>query len=363
MILNTSNVFMNKNIEFTKPENIKNQFIIKRPSFIAGTVNKQKSSDISHDKFLKLNERKGIGNKEIIRPAFVNQNPRPRMTLEFDKLQLLSADEAGQVIKQNDTKLNYKTRVHIPDDTDFEWINEKNRLSAIYRAQFTNSGYPVDMIQPLINKELDINKPLGREQRKVVVITDDVAHINNLDTKNKLNEIIQEVKDGRGENQVEKQQITAQLAEILDDTKEIDRLTTLQLTDLGNSLARIGFPTTSKRLGLIPRFVDVNFYNNNAGMINLLIFSRVREEPNSNAFNYDRCVKNFAINPLNGLPASKLTSAVSALGLKSDNRNKRYLDLELCGIISVTQLKNHLAAYYDGYNNSDFSIDPINRPP
>lgn len=355
MILNTNS--------FNKPENIKNQFIIKRPSFIAGTVNKQKTSNISHDKFLKLEEkRKGIGNREIIRPAFVNQNPRPRMTLEFDKLQLLSADEAGQVIKQNDIKLNYKTRVHVPDATDFEWINEKNRLSAVYRTQFTNAGYPVEMIQPLINKELDINKPLGREQRKVVVITDDVAHINNLDTKNKLNEIIQEVKDGRGENQVEKQQITAQLAEILDDTREIDRLTTLQLTDLGNSLARIGFPTTSKRLGLIPRFIDNEFYRNNAGMINLLIFSRVREEPNTNNYNYDKCVKNFAEHPVDGFPASKLTSAVSALARNIIDPNKRYFDLELCGLISKAQLKAHLSAYPDGYNNSDFSIDINNRP-
>ena len=352
MILNRNN--------FTKPEDIKNQFILRRPSFLAGTIDKQEKSVVSRDKFLQLNERKGIGNNEIIRPAFVNQNPRKRLTTEFEKLQLLSVDEAGLIGKQNDTKLNYKTRVHVPDETDFPWIAEKNRLSAIYRTQFTNAGYSPDMIQPLINRELEINKPLGREQRKVVILTDDIANINNLETKNKLNEIIQEVKDGRGENQLEKQQITGQLAQVLSDTKEIDRLTTLQLTDLGTALARIGFPTTSKRLGLIPRFVDNEFYNNNAGLINLLIFSRVREEPNTNDFNYDKCVKNFA-SSLTGLPASKLTSAISALG--KQGAGKRYLDLEVCGIISPDQLKAELNNYPNGYNNPEFSITPANRPP
>ena len=355
---------MHNRISFPKPENIKNQFILKRPSFLAGTIDKQGQDGVtSRNKFLQLNERKGIGDSEIIRPAFVNQNPRKRLIVEFDKLQMLSVDEAGLVIKQNDNKLNYKTRVHIPDETDFAWIAEKNRLSAIYRDQFTNAGYSADMIQPLINRELDINKPLGREQRKVVTITDDIAHINNLNTKNKLNEIIQEVKDGRGENQVEKQQITAQLAEILDDTKEIDRLTTLQLTNLGTALARIGFPTTSKRLGIVPRFVDNEFYNANAGMINLLIFSRVREEPNTNNFNYDRCVKNFAEHPVDGMPASKLTSAVSAIARNISDPNKRYLDLNRCGLISRNQLKAELLNYPTGYDSSEFSIDVGNRPP
>ena len=355
-------MILNRN-SFTKPEDIKNQFILRRPSFLAGTVDKQEKNNVnivSRNKFLQLNERKGIGDREIIRPAFVNQNPRKRLTTEFDKLQMLSVDEAGLIGKLSDTKLNYKTRVQVPDETDFAWIVEKNRLTAQYRNQFTNAGYTADIIQPLINRELEINKPLGREQRKIVILTDNIANIANLETKNKLNELIQEVKDGRGENQLEKQQITAQLAQVVSDTKEIDRLTTLQLTDLGTALARIGFPTTSKRLGLIPRYVDNDFYNNNAGLINLLIFSRVREEPNTSDFNYDKCVKNFASYPT-GLPASKLTSAISALG--KQGAGKRYLDLEICGIISPDQLKAELNNYPNGYNNPEFSIAPANRPP
>jgi hypothetical protein len=284
------------------------------------------------------------------------------MTKEFEQLQLLSADEAGQLIKPGDTSLSYKTRVQIPDATDFKWIDEKKRLTAMYRTQFTDAGYPQDQIQALINRELEINKPLGREQRKITTTTDDIANINSLDTKQKLNEIIQEIKDGRGENLVEKQQITTQLALILADTKKVSFLSRVQLSGLGQSLARIGFPTTYEKLGLTARFVDGDFYNKNAGMINLLIFSKVRETDNDEKnFNYDQCVKNYAeYNSDNGLPAMKLTSLVSALGRKPP-KARRYLDLKRGGVISDTQLIGVVGAYADGYDNPLFSILPENR--
>lgn len=361
MILNR-NVLRNlPTSNMPKPESAKNQFSMKRPSFIAGTIDKQKSSDVTLNKFLKLNQREGIGNNEIVRPSFLAQPPIPRMTKEFEQLQLLSADEAGQLIKPGDTSLSYKTRVQIPDATDFKWIDEKKRLTAMYRTQFTDAGYPLDQIQALINRELEINKPLGREQRKITKITDDVANINSLDIKQKLDEIIQEIKDGRGENVVEKQQITTQLALILTDTNRIDRLTRLQLSGLGRSLARIGFPTTYERLGLTARYVDRDFYKNNAGMINLLIFSKVREEDNDDDnFNYELCVKNYAEYDDDGLPAIKLTSAVSAIGRKPP-KPKRYLDLKLGGVISENQLRDASEKYADGYDNPLFSILPENR--
>ena len=114
-------------------------------------------------------------------------------------------------------------------------------------------------------------------------------------------------------------------------------------------------PTNYKRLGLVPRFADIVYYNANAGVINLLLFSKVRETPNSDQYNYDRMVKNYVEEPQTGIPAIKLTSAISAMGRAN---NRRYLDLERGGVINILQLRDAANAFPNGFDNPEFSIDP-----
>ena len=343
---------------FNPPENADRQFSIKRPAYKSGVATiRQKKADSIDD----INRRNGLGNKRIVRPSFLSPPVKPRITLEFDKLQLLNIQEAGENIRTTEGKLGYTTNIQIPDITDFEWLREQTRLRAVLRAQFTAAGFPANEVPAMITRELQINKPLGREQRTVSSTTDDVANNDKMNTKNKLTKIVRDVREGRAETRLGQQAITGQLVNILQDTQAISNLTNIQLSGLGEALGRIGVPTSYKKLGIVPRFVDNTFYANNAGLINLLLFSKVREENNTNQFNYDLLVKNFVNEPNTGLPAVKLTTMISQLGRAGIRRY--FLDLERGGVISQAQLraeagldpKTNKARVR---NNPNYAIDP-----
>ena len=222
----------------------------------------------------------------------------------------------------------------------FKWLKDKLTKS---------------MTNEMIERELQVNKPLGREQRT----TSKRQNIgqSSLSMADKLREIKEEVDNGRAQTRQQQAILTGQLALILNDTQAINALTQAQLQGLAVSLARIAAPTNHKGLGLEPRFVDISYYNDNAGMINLLLFSKVREMPNVVGYNYDQICKNFVVDPDDGLPAVKLTSMVSAI---SNNNNRRYLDLERGGVINLQQLRTFAEAA-GGFTNSDFNIQPANQ--
>jgi hypothetical protein len=343
---------------FNPPENADRQFSIKRPAYKSGVEISRQEADSIDD----INQRNGLGNRRIVRPSFMSPPIKPRITLEFDKLQLLNIQEAGENIKTTENKLGYTTTIQIPDITDFEWLREQTRLRASLRVQFTAAGFPVNEIPAMIARELEINKPLGREQRTVSSTTDDVANSDKLTTKNKLQRIIQDVRQGRAETRLGQQAITGQLINILQDTTAISLLTNIQLTGLGEALARIGVPASHKALGIIPRFVDKQFYDANAGIINLLLFSKVREQPNTNQYNYDLLVKNFA-GSVNGLPAVKLSRLVASLrrvGRGGVPQGDRFLDLERGGLISIQEYRAGIPPR-GVVGNPDYDIQPALR--
>jgi hypothetical protein len=303
------------------------------------------------------NSRNGVGNYEIKRPNYIATSIVPRQHTDFDKLQAMDIATMGQKVQLSDKTIKKLLMVDIPDPTDLSWIAERDRLIAQYQAR--------GMSPAEIERELKVNKPLNREQRT----TKTSRNIGQatLSMGQKLDKLQREVQEGRAESRVQQAQIIGQFALVLADTNAISALTQLQLTNLGEALARVGVPTTHKRLGIIPRFVDINFYLNNAGLINLLFFSKVRETPNTILYNYDKIVKNFVADPINGLPdppgargarrgAIRLTSAISALGRRGGRRI--YFDLDRGGVISREQLRNFAAANPGGFAGEDFAIRP-----
>ena len=322
-------------------------FELKRPYFKAGLsyVQHQQAQNID-----RVNRRNGMGNFELRRPAFLAPAINPRQVVDFDKLQALDIEQAGQKVQLGESTLKQLFSVAVPDSTDTKWIAEAERLTLLYRRQ--------GMSDAQIARELEVNKPLGRAQRT----TTEQRNIgkSNLSMGAKLKEIKEEVDAGNAQSRAQQAILTGQLALVLNDTQAIEALTQAQLQGLGQALARIGVPTQHKRLGLIPRFVDIDFYNVNAGMINLLFFSKVRETPNTNQYNYDQMVLNFPGNPANGLPAITLRSAVSALS-RPIGPGRRYLDLERGGVISRGQLRAVAAATGGFAGNADFDIQPANR--
>jgi hypothetical protein len=316
-----------------------------RPGFRAGA-----SIVGIHAQELRPNFRNGVGNSTITRPNFMASKIMPRQHTDFDKLQAMDIANQGEKVRLSDETLERILTVNVPDPTDLRWIAERNRLEALYAAR--------GMTAEQISREMTVNKPLGRQQRTIKQNRDQVDQAT-LTMGRKLEELQQEVKDGRAESRLQQAQIIGQFALVLADTNAIAGLTILQLTNLGRALARIGVPTNHKRLGLIPRFVDVAYYNQNAGLINLLLFSKVRESPNTAQFNYDLMVKNYAGNAENGLPAISLRSMISALGRPAQRR--RYLDLLRGGVVSRRQLRAVSRVTQNGFDGPDFDIQLANQ--
>jgi hypothetical protein len=315
-------------------------FKLIRPAFYAG-VNTVEQNNIPS---LPPQIRAGMGNNYITRNNFKSPPIRPRDAIDFDKLQAIDIETQGAKIQLSDKTIAEIFQTKIGDPQDLKWIEEKARLIARYQA--------LGMNPQQIENELNVNKPLGREQRKII------GKVNigqsTITMADKLNTLETEVKEGRAESRVQQAQLIGQFALVLADTNAISALSQLQLTNLGEALARVGVPTNHKALGLIPRFVDNDYYLANAGLINLLLFSKVREIPNTIQYNYDRMVKNFAANA-GGLPAIKLSSMTASIR-QANLVNRRYIDLLAGGVITNRQLRGAAGADPGGFDGENFSV-------
>jgi hypothetical protein len=168
--------------------------------------------------------------------------------------------------------------------------------------------------------------------------------------------------EGRAESQTQQATITGQLALIFSDTQAVDKFTQLQLTDLSQTISSLHLPRDHKQLGLMPRYVDIDYYNVNAGLVNLFLFSNVASDPHfRNGIDYDTPVYNFAPKKSTaaGLPAMKFISMISAMGNKAGGR--RYLDLHRRGVINQTQLRSAVTQLQSGFANPDVSVSPAHQ--
>ena len=100
-----------------------------------------------------------MGNRTIIRQNFDAVEIKPRAVPDFDGIRAIDIENNGTTIQLSDKTLGELFTSKVPDHTDLQWITEKNRIVAILTAQ--------GMSKQEIEHELDINKPLGREQRKI----------------------------------------------------------------------------------------------------------------------------------------------------------------------------------------------------
>lgn len=330
--INRNDAVKKNDIEYTLRDNfvennndIKNQYIINRPVKTYNTNIQAGSIDILKDM------RKGTGNFNIDRPAFLGSQIMPRI-VDFDKLQLLDLEHNGQKIQLSDKTLNELISVKIPDNTDVLWTRENARLTAMYKAR--------GMTDDQIARELEVNKPLGREQR----YTMSKRNVMNSEITlgQKINELKQEVMDGRAEGQLERAQILGQLAILLQNVQNVERLTNNEFKSMAIMITRLRPPANHVDLGLPVRMCDIDYYNTNAGLINLFIFSKIIQDPAFNMspdFDYSKPIKNWALNPATGLPAISLTQLKGLLSAKGTKQ--RFLDIDQLGIIDANQLNGY----------------------
>lgn len=317
-------------------------FNIQRPSFRIGTT--QIKHEDPSQKF--TNKRNGLGNHDITRRNFDASEIRPRI-IDFEKLQAIDLETQGVKIQLGERTIEELFKTKVGDTTDTKWIEEKDRLTADYKAR--------GMSTQEIERELEVNKPLGREQRKVTS-SQNIGQ-SNLSVADKIQEIKQEVVDGRAESRLQQATLTGQLTLIFANTQVIENFTKLQLIDLSRTVARLNIPRNYQQMGF-PRFVDVAYYTANQGVINLFIFSNVADDKN---LDLDKPVYNFAGagKQTTGLPSVKLTTMISALGRQGNDR--RYLDLGRRGLISKAQLISVVKVLAKEWDNPDVSVDPANR--
>jgi hypothetical protein len=332
-------------------------FNMDRPAFKSGVNNcncgPQEPIDLK-----KLNKRNGLGNYNIERPAYEAPKIRARIAGDFDKLQAIDIETQGAKIQLSEKTIAELFKTKIGDKTDTKWLAEKARLTALYQTR--------GMTPQEIEREFEVNKPLGREQRKITT-TQNIAQ-SSLTVADKIDEIKQEVVDGRGESRAQQAVLTGQLALIFADTQAITQFTQQQLNGLTQTVARLNVPKDRVQLGIIPRIIDIDYYNANRGIINLYIFSNITSDPNyNNGINYDLVVYNFAGGSLTGLPGVNFTSMVSALDRNTLSANgtpqRRYLDLDTRGLIGFRQLRAFIANIPNGFANPAISISVANQYP
>ena len=317
-------------------------FSIQRPAFKLGVSNiniNEKAPKI-------VNNRNGDGNYNIVRHNFELSEIKPRMAGDFKQ----QIESEGIKVQLSDKTLEQLFKIKIGDKTDTQWLTEKARLEALYRAR--------GMTPEQIAREIEINKPLSREQR-TITSNQNIAQ-STLSIGDKFNEIKQEVVEGRAESRAHQAALIGQLALIMTDTAAISQFTSHQAQQLTDTLMRLNVPQSHQQLGILPRYIDYEYYKAHAGLINLYIISNASKDRNYPfLISLDRPIYNYTRNA-NGLPSISLEKMVEYL---YRDVSKRYLDLENKGILKMDQMEQIADLLDNKWDNDSISILPKNRPP
>jgi DNA segregation ATPase FtsK/SpoIIIE-like protein len=328
---------------FNKTKN-GNIFNFERPAFKSNIHNLNfNAQQIPKDK------RAGLGNYDITRHNFNAPEIQPRMALDFDKIQAIDIENFGSKIQLSEKTIEELFHTRIPDNQDTQWLREKARLIVVYQAR--------GLTPQQIELELNNNKPLGREQRTIK------SHQNigqsALSMADKLYEIKQEIEEGRAESRTQQAILTGQLSLVLNDITALSNLTQSQVINMTVIISRLNLPTTHQQFGLIPRFVDIDYYNNNTGMINLLLLANVMGD---NLYNQGKgpITFNTPVHIFANKTATKLTSMISGLGRLDTKR--LFLDLELRGTITYNDMIKIIAATKPGDTSIEINPDYLIIP-
>ena len=293
------------------------------------------------------NNRRGIGNFAIQRPGAKQSNPIPRI-VKFDAFQTFDINNAG-VVELGEKTLKKLLEVKIPDEMDKLWLAEKARLTTIYQAQGMS---PED-----IKNELLLNKPLGREQRyniKMASLGD-----AKLSFSNKLSELKDEVRIGNTLSQTERATLSAQLANVLNNTLALSSVSQLDMKNIVDILKSVRIPDDRQNFGIIPRFVDKNYYDTHSGAINMLAINKVRVKGESKGYSYSEPFKDFSVNST-GVPAKSIIQMYRKLERKYKDRS--FLDLDTCSVLSKKQMMSVISTTKDDINtNPLYSIGLIDE--
>lgn len=299
------------------------------------------------------NRRSGIGNYTILRPG-AKKIPGIGRNIAFNRLSVIDAENAG-VVELGEKTLAKLFEVKVPDKTDVTWLAEKARLIAKYQAE--------GMTKEEAEREIKVNKPLGREQRKITKLQN--IGDSNLSVSSKIAELKEEVVQGRAESTSDQAVLTTTLAQVFRGVRSLQGMTLAEFKDLKQIASRTNIPSDRRLLGLDKVYVDKSYYDANSGNINLLFIGRLIEyekrSGDSKEYNMNLIVRDFSKGVAAGIPAKSIQSMYKALS-RGITRKPRYLDLDNGGIISEEQLRTIAGTYTNGFGSPVFAIDKVLQP-
>lgn len=288
------------------------------------------------------------------RPAFYQPDPLSRLIFDDDINRSINEQKEALTVNLSKSTLEKLFNVAVPDPTDKKWLDEKNRMV----QNFKTSG----MSDADIELELRTNKPLGRDQRTTQKM-ENIA-TSSLSLSDKLKEIDEEVKSGRVVSDANRASLIGELAAITTSITMAGANLQPELARLSNLITALNVPTTYQALGIPFRIIDIDYYKTIRGLVNLLLFSKAKENPVVNLYQGENNVKRFDLDDKTGLPmpptvpanrqgASKIQAAEKLMIQAGDQR--RFLDLEIGGLINMNQLKQLLAS---GFDQNLVRVDP-----
>jgi hypothetical protein len=244
--------------------------------------------------------------------------------------------------------------VKVPDSTDFEWVREEAKMRARLtpNIQRQNPALTPAEVKAMVDSELKINKPLGREQR-MKLEKKNIAQAN-LSVEDKIKELGQEISQGQALNNTAKADVLAQLALSFQNLKAEQGV---NFSVLGSTIAQILNGTGAKTLSYKqlfganqPRIVDYTFVSANTGQLMIYLYSWVSSQDNPAGIRYityNKPVYDIK-NPIDRKDLSKgfEIDKVSFASMKTDTNRvgdkRRYLDLANRALITPYQA-NYIA--------------------
>ena len=303
--------------------------LIQRPAFKLNCV------DISGTKKATLPSQKRISNidRNIERPSFKGTEPKAR-TLPQTPLQAIDLDKTGKLVTLSNKTVDQLLSIKVGDPTDIEWLNEKARLELLLQARG-------DLTPEQIRRELEINRPLNRDQR-TVTRRKGIDPDPTIPMARKLDALTKMVLEGRVESKREQAEVAGLMAKEMGDVKKLAVLNIQQFEKISEVIERIKPPTALLDFGLTARFYDKDNFDLNAGSIIFIMLTRIRKDPefsktdrSQNTLNSRYFVKDFTFSPT-GFPSLGLRSFIAKLGRP---RNRRaFIDLEQGGLVNLVQM-------------------------
>jgi len=309
-------------------------FSIDRPSFLADTDTVSPSAPV-----LRGNNRKGIGNREIVRNNFEASKIMGRHLISFDKLAAIDLETEGIRIQLGSKTIKELFTIRIPDPQDVKWIAEKDSMVADFKAKGLSSEQ--------ILRELEVNKPIGREQRTLSSRGPSQAVLS---MSEKLSGIERAIKEGRAESRGQQAVMVGHIANIISATAKLEGMSKAQLVRLSKTIRRLDIPLSHREVGIKPRIADISYYRANEGIVNLYFLNQADR---NKALDLNRPVLNYTSNK-KGLPGVKLTSMISAMA--KTGKKRVFIDFGRAGVINRAQMLAIVSGIKGGFGSDFVSV-------